>query len=276
MTLTVGWERSTSTGSELIFASDSRLRQGGEWDGCPKVFRLPRTDSLLAFAGDTLWTYPIVYQVIATIDSFRPSRVRHYDLSATRAHAMRTMNEMMRSGSAATAGWHDIEFEFLFGGWSWREQSFRLWRLYWDPHCAEMRHDPVNAGHVGRVRFIGTRDRDRTDPTLEVVGHAKEKLSEKLRAKHGELIRGMTLDMEPWEVLVELIRAGEHPTVGGPPQLAKVYRSMNSVVFSVMWPDRSGTPTLLGRQLLGYESTDAPMLDPDSPSVNRDRTGKAS
>lgn len=173
-------------------------------------------------------------------------------------------------GLGATGDLHDIEFEFLFGGWSWRDQSFRLWRLYWAPYYGEMRYDPIDARHLGRVRFIGTRDRDRTDPTREVVGHAKKRLSEKLRAKYGKLWPGMTLDMEPWEVLIELIRAGEHPTVGGAPQLAKVYRSMNSVVFSVMWPDRNGSPTLLGRRLLGYETTDAPMFDPDFRLANHD------
>ena len=54
MTLTVAWERTTPTGSELVFASDSRLRLGGTWDASPKIFGLPRTDALMAFAGDTL------------------------------------------------------------------------------------------------------------------------------------------------------------------------------------------------------------------------------
>jgi hypothetical protein len=33
---------------------------------------------------------------------------------------------MMRSGDAVTGGWHEIELEFLFGGWSWRDQEFLL------------------------------------------------------------------------------------------------------------------------------------------------------
>ena len=269
--MTVAWERTTPTGSELVFASDSRVRQGGAWDTCPKVFRLPRSDALMAFAGDTLWAYPIVLQTIATIDSFAPSRTRHYDLRATRSHAMRTMNEMMVAGSAATDGWHDISFEFLFGGWCWRESSFLLWRLYWSQHHGEMRHDSVTDGHIGKVRFIGDRDREGNAPEREVVGHAKARLADLLRARHGALEPGTPLDVEPWQVLVESIRSGRFPTVGGPPQLAKIYRSMNSTIFAVRWPDRRGDLTLTGRRLLAYEKTDVPEVDPDAPAfIDRD------
>jgi len=263
MTLAVSWERTTSIGSELVFASDSRVRQGGEWDCCPKIFRLPRSDALLAFAGDTMWAYPIALQAIAAMHDFAPSRVGYYDLRRLRSHIMETIDAMMRSGSAATNGLHVIGFEFLFGGWCWQELKFRLWRLYWAPALGSMRHDPIENGHLGPVRFIGDRDYKKDSPESEVVGHAKEMLPTILRERHGPLTPGRTLDMEPWEVLLTMLRSGEHPTIGGPPQLAKVYRSMNSTVFSVLWPDADGQPTLLGRTLLHYEKTEAPRVDPD-------------
>lgn len=265
MTLTVAWERDLPNGSELLFASDSRVRQGGHWDTCPKVFRLPRGDALLAFAGETLWAYPIVLQTIAAIDSFGPSRRGHHDLRATRGHVLRTVNEMMLSGSAATGGWHDITFEFLFGGWCWQEGEFLLWRLFWSVPEARLKHEPIGRSPAGRVKFIGDRGHGEQDSSLKVVSAAKNRLSELLREKYGTLDLQTRLDMEPWTVLVERIRSGEHPTLGGPPQLAKVYRSMNSKVFSVLWPDRHGDRTLLGRKLLGYEVVEAPVLDPDNP-----------
>jgi hypothetical protein len=52
----------------LVLASDSRLT-GGPIDGlAPKVFALPRSDALLAFAGDTQHAYPLVLQMVASID----------------------------------------------------------------------------------------------------------------------------------------------------------------------------------------------------------------
>lgn len=169
VTLAVAWERATPTGSELVFASDSRLRSGGAWDAGPKIFRLPRSDALIAFAGETLWAYPIVLQIIATIDANDSSRSRYYSLPAARGLAMRSMDAMMRSGDAVTANWHDIELEFLFGGWSWRDQKFVLWRIYWSRAEKRMRHDTVQPSRLGTVRFIGTRDRSKADPSLEVV-----------------------------------------------------------------------------------------------------------
>jgi hypothetical protein len=269
MTLAVAWERQVGDSSELLFASDSRVRQGGEWDACPKVFRLPRTDALMAFAGEALWTYPIVLQTIATMDAFEPTRSRRYNLRGARGHAMRSINAMMRAGSAPTGDLHSpAQFEFLFGGWSWQEQRFLLWRMYWDAKQHRIRHDRVLPSQVGVVRFIGTRDRatrDRSkkDEALEVVGKAKARLSALLREKHGRL--GAPLDMEPWEVLLELLRSGDHPTLGGAPQLAKVYRYMDTRVFAVRWPDGDGALTLTGRELLSYEKTDAPIVDPDKP-----------
>lgn len=278
MTLAVAWERTVGSTSELLFASDSRVRQGGEWDTCPKVFQLPRSDAVIAFAGDTLWTYPIILQTIVTMAAFEPSRSRRYSLADARGHAMRTMNAMMRSGSAATEGFHEIEFEFLFGGWSWQLQRFVLWRLYWSRTEHRMRHDTVLPRALGLVRFIGTRDRDhraREDKDMgrEVVGTAKARLSEILRERNGGL--GGPLDMEPWEVLVELIRSGNHDTLGGPPQLAKVYRHMNSEIFAVRWPDRDGDITLTGRTLLSYERTDARAIAPDAPWFRHDASNES-
>jgi hypothetical protein len=73
--------------------------------------------------------------------------------------------------------------------------------------------------------------------------------------------------MEPFEVLVEMLRSGNHETIGGPPQLAKVYRHMNTQFFGVSWPDRRGSTTFIGRELLDYEQLDVPVLDPDEPTT---------
>lgn len=270
MTITVAWERSIPSGSELIFASDSRLRSAGAWDAGPKIFRLPRTDALMAFAGETLWACPIVLQTIATMDANNSSRSRYYALPAARGLAMRSMDAMMHSGDAIVAQLNEIELEFLFGGWSWRDQKFLLWRLYWSRGEGRMRHEPVNHSRTGKVRFIGTRDRNGSDPSLEVVGEAKARLSRMLREKHGMLRTKRQLDMEPWEVLLEFLRSRRFPTVGGPPQLAKVYRYMDTRTFAVHWPDASFGLTLMGRHLLTDERTDAPIVNPDNPWLDSD------
>jgi hypothetical protein len=60
--------------------------------------------------------------------------------------------------------------------------------------------------------------------------------------------------MEPFEVLVEMIRSNRYPTIGGPPQIIKVYRHSNYMPYGVYWPSKaSGVMTLYGRPLLDYE-----------------------
>jgi hypothetical protein len=91
--------------------------------------------------------------------------------------------------------------------------------------------------------------------------HAR--LAEKLKNK-GKLTRG-SFDMEPFEVLRDMIRTREYPTLGGAPQVLKIYEHMNSLPYAVFWPDRqSGHVTLLGRPLLDYEITERLILDPDT------------
>lgn len=269
MTLVAAWERQTAEGPELVFAADSRLRQGGEWDTCPKIFVLPRGDALLAFAGDTLWTYPIVLQTIAAMNAFEPSRERRFPLNRAKAHIMRTINDMMVRGTAPLSELHNaIRFEFLFGGWSWRTQGFQLWRLYWHAQHKCMDFDPIEDAASGRVAFIGDRA---SAGGPNVVGDAKRRLTSALRKAHGELRRGLPLDMEPWQVIVDMLRERSHTTIGGAPQLAKTYPHLNSLIFPVYWPDSKGPLTLGGRQLLDYEHVDIAGVNPDDPFPNRRR-----
>jgi hypothetical protein len=264
MTLAVAWVREVGTGPELVFAADSRLRQGGAWDSCPKIFRLPRSDAVMAFAGETLWAYPIVLQTINDIDAFPPSRRRQSDLRVARGHALRVLNQMMTSGDAVSGGLHEPDTEFLFGGWSWEAQKFLLWRFHWSTNDHGFRHETQRPQRWGTVRFIG--DRNKEDPERDLVGVAKQKLYA-LLDERGRV--DGPLDMEPFEVLVEMLRSRSYETLGGPAQLLKVYRHMNAQFFGVAWPSAAGPVTLAGRQLLEYEELDIPVLDPDSPTMLR-------
>jgi hypothetical protein len=74
------------------------------------------------------------------------------------------------------------------------------------------------------------------------------------------------LDLEPFEAPVRFLRrSGPDASVGGPPQLVKVYQHTNTIPIPVLWPNRnSGHVSMLGRKLLHYENVDEWALDPDS------------
>ena len=96
----------------------------------------------------------------------------------------------------------------------------------------------------------------------DVVEAAYDRLIKVLRASGREKTQEDGLDMEPLEVLRDIVREGEFPDVGGPPQVAKVYRHLNTQFFGIPW---NGTLTVAGRPMLDYEQAFVPILDPDDP-----------
>jgi hypothetical protein len=72
-------------------------------------------------------------------------------------------------------------------------------------------------------------------------------------------------DMEPFEVLRDMIRENHFNAIGGAPQLLKIYEHMNRTPIAVKW-NISGKElnTLLGRPLQEYETNNYPVIDSDS------------
>src|SRR5690606_33777091 len=98
------------------------------------------------------------------------------------------------------------------------------------------------------------------DRGIDFPKEAAERTTRLLREK-GKLPDG-TLDWEPFEVLRDTILEGQHRTIGGPPQIVKLYQHMNAQMFAVYWPSRrQGTLTIGGRDTMEYERTDWPRLD---------------
>jgi hypothetical protein len=264
MTLTVAWVRDVGRHSELVFASDSRLRQGGEWDACPKLFTLPRTDALLGIAGSTFWAYPFAMQIVNSIEAWEPSRGHQRDLRELPRHLRSMINSMVQQGDTFSGGYNQPLTEMLLGGWSWQAQRFQLWRFHYVPADEAFRHATVTRKPPGLYTFIG--DRHDENENENVVPFAEDRLRE-LLAERGKWQDG-PLDMEPFEVLVELIRDDRFYTVGGPPQVAKVYQHMNAQRFAVRWPAADGSPTYGGRVLLDHEGLNVPEIDPDRPELH--------
>jgi hypothetical protein len=83
-------------------------------------------------------------------------------------------------------------------------------------------------------------------------------------ARHG-YFKKVPFDMEPFEVLRDMLRSNRYSSIGGAPQLVKIYEHMNATPFGVYWPSKdSGEATMLGRPLLNYERPSWGILDPDN------------
>lgn len=269
MTVCAAWIQRIGTTKSLALATDSRLSCGETWDACPKITVLPRNDSAICFAGSTLRTYPLMLQLVTSISSFPDSRRRILDFDDMKGHAIRVFNYMLsKVRHEVPSGEGDFKSEllkttFLLCGYSWRKTRFRIVRI---SYC-ESRGVYVAHNHKVKERtfvFIGDVD---TEARVDIAADAKSRLQTLLREKKKYVnqdgrIEGGYLEWEPFEVIRDMITCGEYRTIGGPPQVAKIYPHMNCQQFAVYWPSRvRGEMTIAGRPAMDYESTDWPRLD---------------
>lgn len=277
MTIAIAWTRTISGCEELVFVSDSRLSgDGTTFDACQKVMTLPRSDCAIAFAGYTGHAFPMMNQLSLAIASHAPLARRSMDLPALKSHAIKIFDGMsseIRSSQLLSSPADTMpSAEFLFGGYSWVKKDFIIWKLsyseslerfeahpsnwlvrtpYQDRIAFRQSKNPKSGQRLGRIIFAG----DQADLAKELV---VEKLKEKAEPA--------VLDWEPFEVVRDMLRSeGHSETIGGAPQIVKVYQYSEAAVLPVLWPDSEfGRPHLQGRALLEYERTDHFVFDPDA------------
>jgi hypothetical protein len=256
MTLLSVWIRRGRFVPELVVAADSRLTGGLTWDGCPKIMTLPRSDCMLAFAGDTLVAYPLMLQIFHSIEGYEPSRTRRLDVTQAAQHALAVANQMrheVRDLPQGVSADDDPKTAFLVAGYSWRLKRFAAWRIVYQKDIRRFTLKPVSGvrGMLGGqlIKFIG-------DGFSQATRKLATKLLEESRLLDGDL------NMEPLEILMSFIADPRWRSIGGAPQVVKVYQHMNTQSFAVKWPDRNGGPHFFGRPLLPYERLDVPTIDP--------------
>lgn len=262
MTAVVCWERAVGPLTELVVAADSRLSGGEEWDSCPKLFNLGRSDAVLAFAGHTERAYPMVLQAISMIGAYGGHDRRQLDVPALGGQLCRVLDDML-SRAVGVAADEDPHCEFLLAGWSWRLGRFRAYKVNFD----------ATRTVLGRPVFVSTPVGSAppglggaaSSPLYATIGDAGRRLTSRLTQRRLESPY-LRLDMEPLDALVELCADPATHTVGGVPQVGKVYRTMRSEPFVV---SVGGTKAVGGRPLLYNENYDLRVLsrDPDGWSV---------
>jgi hypothetical protein len=257
MTLVVVFRRRVADRYELVFGSDSRLTGGQANDQAQKIFQLPRNDALFAFAGNTQYAYPLLMQMLRSIESFPPSADGRLVLAKAKSQILRVFQQSYSSIHSLPVGEkypEDPDNYFLLGGYDWLESKFPIWLLSFD---------------AGRRRFIFNRVGGKNSYYFvsddeEARSHAIAETSRLLRS------RGKTADninYEPLEVLAKIIYDGDFPSIGGVPQVGKVYQYLRTQLFQVKWPPQpsSGKQVchIIGRPLLPTERCFWPIFDPD-------------
>jgi hypothetical protein len=247
MTIGMAWVGTRRDGRRHLYvASDSRVTGGARFDACPKILLLPRSDCLLAFAGVTAATYPLMLQVSYAIGAHQPSRDRSIDILSLKAHLLRVLTDFVEKIREPAMPFSSRDAQFLLAGYSWRAADYRIWNVSYS-----------DASH----RFIA-REAGNFHPKLLQAAFIGD-WSNRVRSKVHDALRASELPhayLEPFRVLSSVLEESQmKDSIGGPPQLARVSQHMNSRPICVKW---HGDDTLLGRPLFDYENVDYWSIDP--------------
>lgn len=261
MTLCIAWIREAGDDEELIFATDSTLTGGEKWNHGVKLFELPRTDCLICFAGQTLRAYPLILNLISTLKHNEELNNPALDINEVLKGIVTLFNELVNSifdypeGVAEEIG---SEAKFLFGGWSWKENRFKIWRLYFSASFKGF--IPVDETGVKKSKMrvaIG----DPSDEGNDIAQVADQKYRDLIHRLNRE---DEPLDMEPLAVLVDMCLDKKIRDVDGSIQIGKVYKSGTTEFFGVMWQSALGKPHFLGKP---YEKHNKPRVRYFDPST---------
>lgn len=273
MTITAAWVRKNKNTSELLVASDSRLRAYGAIDQAQKLFRLERGDCCLGFCGDAQVAYPLFIQVGTTLNNFVRTRTRAEDVTEITDIVGRVLNNLIESWDLP-----DIEkaeqlasTRILLAGWSWKHRRFDIGFFQAEGCTFTFHHRKMRLPHPWRERgrslvFIG-----------DYESEYRAALEEVLIRRHGaqpkqvEATKDVNFDYEPVEALNVLLQStcqpSAFPLIGGAPQLIKVYAHGNDLPIAIR--TSADAHFLFGRRLFAWEKTSYPILElsGDSPRI---------
>ncbi len=235
---------------------------GGEkWDNGIKLFELPRKDCLLCFTGITARAYPLILNLVSAIKFNRRLESPATGIAEILNYVSELFTTLIKTIVSEMQG-EDIhtlraEARFLFGGWCWQTNRFRIWKLYYSREAEGFLFDELT-NDDSKTRFY------------TFMGEAKERDIEK-EAKaglHQFLLEqdklDTKLDMEPLKILRDVSLDGSIREVGGSLQIAKVYRSGRSEFFGVFWPSSTGKPCFQGREYNEFTRPPVRYFNPDT------------
>ena len=255
MTLCTAWIRKTGDNDELIFATDSCLSAGERWPTGIKLFDLPRKDALICFAGRTDRAYPLILNLISSLQYNKEFQDKSKDISDLALFVSELFTELVYliTENSEPVDQLRAEANFLFGGWSWKLQEFVLFKIFYDTAEQKFVFNDSLADlrkKSKQVVFIGDH-----------LDEAKQLLNREFEGDNSDNLA----DMEPLKVLSIMSRDQENfSTIRGALQIAKVYKSGHNEFFGVMWPSIKGKPHFLGKEYRLFEKPEVRYIDPDT------------
>jgi hypothetical protein len=272
VTLIAVWLRRNATLRELVIASDSRISGGESWDSCPKVIPLPRPATAIAMSGHATTAYSFLIHALNTCYMLDGHLVGRTDVRYLANELREVFDDNRKHVQDLPIGQRRPAIPDLavaLCGWSWRRSRFDVFTYRFNPTGG------VAISSSQRIaRQIGFSYLLIGDAALE----GERRLKKLTRAKQAENLlpfprRGKPFDpseqermyysWEPLQVLHEMCDDDSVRTVGGTPQVTRLYQYGGTEQF--VWRDDDGTYSFGGRPVLESERFDRRVL-----SINRD------
>lgn len=261
MTLCTAYIRQASDTEELVFATDSCLTGGDKWKHGIKLFELPRKDCLLCFTGSTFRAYPLVLNLISSIhlnDYLNSPRSSIDDIVYYLSDLFTDLVSKIIS-EIRDEDIHELRAEarFLFGGWDWKKNLFRVWKLYYKKDIEGFIFDELTANFTKNRFYTFLGEATGTDIEEDAKNAYKDLI-------YKEDKQDDPLDMEPLKVLKDISLNKSIREVDGSLQIAKVYKSNRTEFFGIYWESSKGKPCFQGRE---YNEMNKPLVryfDPDT------------
>lgn len=260
MTLCIAHIRQVNDTEELIFATDSCLTGGEKWKHGIKLFELPRKDCLLCFAGSTLRAYPLVLNLVSSIHMDKYLESPSSTLPDVLDYISELFTDLVKKIISEIPGEdiHDLRsgVKFLFGGWDWSTNGFRIWELFYSSETESFLFKELT-NDDSKMRFYTFLG----NPEPEIGEEAKRRFKNLLDKND---LMDSKLDMEPLKVLRDISLDRDIREVDGSLQIAKVYKSNRTEFFGIYWESSKGNPCFQGRE---YNEINKPLVryfDPDT------------
>jgi len=265
MSMCMAWVRKKHDGDEeLIVATDSIFTGNGEsWENGIKLFELPRADCVIAFVGVTVKAYTLILNLISSIKLDERLKNQYTPLLEVVEYVSELFTVLIKNSINETS--QDVhrlraEAKFLFSGWCWRENRFRIWEVAYDRDIESfLPTEQEQCSLSGLCAFI-------VDPEEK-----KEMATQKLKELRADKSKDDLIGMEPLRVLIDISKDTSIREIGGATQIVKIYRSGTSEFFGIYWSSIEGKPHFQGRKFEEHNRPKERYFDPDTLEVIDDK-----
>jgi hypothetical protein len=252
MTLCIGWIRSVGQSEEVCLIADSCFSGGQQFLAAPKLFPLNRNDCAIACAGYTGYSFPIVEHIMRSIEINQKLRDRASDISDMIHTIVDIANKCLyEEQDIQLTEDGSPEFSMIVAGYSWKLKRPYFKIISYDKNSKQMYAKDTQTIKGKPVAVIGDSNE---------INAVRKKIFDLL--EHDLVPQGGDFDMQPLEVLMEYITNPQKRSIGGRPQMLKIYPFMKLLPVGFLHTNKEGKVlSYYGRPLLKYETFPYPIYD---------------